>query len=134
MKMVPSRGYWLLFTVSAALVVLGDVPSARASCGDYVTIRGEEKAQRERKLDHLRSPFSADHPAPLPRTCSGPSCSQKQLPFGPPASAPFSLEDDRWSNGWGAETQPAGTLCWLMLTSAALQPLDRQSPVYHPPR
>jgi hypothetical protein len=135
--MIRSRGFWTLFAVSVTLIALGDAPSAQAGCGHYVIIGGEQKTQPDMKTDRVHSPPltpAQHHPAPLPSPCSGPRCSQKQLPFSPPPSIPVSVEDDRWSNARFTKPHSADALCWLSLDSSALQPLDSLTSIYHPPR
>ena len=110
------------------LVALALAPNrAAAGCGDSLTVQYGEAA------DHpMESPVTDRHDPLSP--CHGPECSgQPPVPFtpatppvsqGPDAKAyTISPDDPSGSGSEGIEPTPAGH-----------GPVDRPTPIYHPPR
>jgi hypothetical protein len=118
----------VMIAAGVMLFTLGSASAARAGCGHYVSIRGEQKLPPDLTSGQdLPAPF---HPVP----CSGPRCSQGQPPMTPPPAVAVSSENDRESLPWLATVAAADSRRWLMFDSAPMRPLGSHSAIYHPPR
>jgi hypothetical protein len=121
--------------VAGALVL---PETARASCGDYVTVNsphdgtppgGQTGTENESRPSSHQS--SRDrHPSP----CSGPGCSRLPLSTPPPPESSVTNHGERWADLTGAvppaESPRAALAPGERTTGLARYPSD----VYHPPR
>jgi hypothetical protein len=108
--------------------------AARASCGDYLTIRTPDGKTVTPPHQGPTDPLNPDAPAP-PAPCDGPHCSQ--APASPPAPAPAPVTPQTFSE-WGCL---ADGLLAAALEAAFLRddqnpqhPLPLPDGVFHPPR
>lgn len=138
--------HFFLVTASALLTPVVISPAtARASCGDYVTVVGadgapmrhtHEAAVRGGGLEQRRA--SSERPVPCSRCpaspsrpCQGPWCSSTHLPLAPAAPA-FQHSVDAWTC-WAICFVPEVTVRPLALDTP-LAGIDCVDAVFHPPR
>jgi len=130
--------------------------SARASCGDYVTMQPRHSSTQQTSPQHrppphltppqgepdappvanVVPPCPCREPAPsdgLPLPCPGPGCSAPTAPDSTTAPAPVQHPDD-----WAV---PAGAVCFAPSTPVDSfadlgrgHPVRQPSAIYHPPR
>jgi hypothetical protein len=131
--MVQLRSFWMFLVASVALAVLGEGSTALAGCGDYVVIGGQEHANPAPMTHHAEQ--SSEHSSiPERMPCKGPGCSQSQLPFTPPFSAPVQIPEEHW--GAAATLLSSSELAlighaWDVTASRSLRDAN---PIFHPPR
>src|SRR5262245_50216804 len=117
----------LVRSLSGAVALAGLVvfaSSARASCGDYVTVGERAHA----------APSADDAPA-APAPCRGPHCSRREAP--PPAApvAPAPAPADDWAcSAARLAASPPGAGRGRADDGAADPPPAHPSGVFHPPR
>jgi hypothetical protein len=115
--------------LTAFLLLVLTVPSARATCGSHVHVAGKPSGMAE-PTGGKRTSQPDDR---LPKPCSGPECSGGGLPWSvPPAPAP-SMQNKVVHTPTDLCVRPDplfNTLCEF--TSQA--PQRRESSVYRPPR
>src|SRR5438132_663211 len=93
--MTRTYGFWIVLATSVAFVALGECSVARASCGDYVVLKGQQHDASVPLPDRAESP--SRHPSmPIRMPCKGPGCSQNQLPITPPPSVPVPVGEEYW--------------------------------------
>jgi hypothetical protein len=104
--------------------------TARASCGDYVTVT----TSPEGTGGHPQPSSPRHDPDQHPKPCSGPSCSGEPLPSPPPPESSGNAHGERWADLAGS-VQPADSSSALFAPAERLTDLSRRlSDVYHPPR
>jgi len=146
--------------VAAAFLALGlFAPSARASCGDYVSMasHGKPAAHTSSGGQHSSGTQSEQRPAkseletpPAPRPtpcqrcphapgepgkapCRGPACSGDPAPLTVPATT-VELVRDHWAAWWCAfQLADFSSTPHAFLTEQSGR-IHRVSPVFHPPR
>ncbi|HET6573493.1 MAG TPA: hypothetical protein VFG68_07820 [Fimbriiglobus sp.] len=112
---------WAALTFGV-MAFAGDLPSAAASCGDYVHI-----------LPPGQTTPDADPAAPTKKPCSGPGCQQAPpapVPTPPPAPTTVSVQDAILS----AVLAPTPGIGEWLRYEPVLSPCRMAAAIFHPPR
>jgi hypothetical protein len=110
---------WFLL-LGAALLLLAAPAGARAACGDYLHVGGDQRTSKPA--------------APTPKPCDGPHCSQRQLPPLPPAPVPPTVvSDDLCCVVSAANTAPKQRSTWPDAAEAGLA-IHTSADIFDPPR
>jgi hypothetical protein len=124
------------FSLAMALLTVvgwaGFVPSAQASCGDYVVYRSMPAKHGPTAALPAHRPVKNDSPTRLP--CHGPHCERSSLPPLAPArlvTPPPSVELGCVAS---AQSIPQADLIGELAEPHLGYPTHLISPVYHPPR
>jgi hypothetical protein len=125
----------LRFAVSAALALLAGTllapTPAQASCGDYI-MHGSHGQGLATTPGDATSPAGNDS-APMHSPCSGPSCSNKPIPFTPPPST-GPVEEERWAFPLVSLQLAENDGLLILSLATSLRAIHFPTAIYHPPR
>jgi hypothetical protein len=153
----PVSHRWLLVAAVAALVLCAHealgVATARASCGDYVSVGGShgqpdmaphdaprpsphvDESGLPGSLTHVRPalPCSRCPAAPGKSPCQGPWCSNSPAPLPAPVTA-GGAEPDGWACWWQEAGAPAPDMIRRGPNDSCFIRIHHVDPIFHPPR
>jgi hypothetical protein len=112
----------------AALLLGGSAPSARGSCGQYVTIAGRYPAAQENPTE------KAPMPAPGHAPCKGPSCSRDPVAPPPVSAVPTAPSPPDWAWADASPTCQQDRGKGFPRDDPSSPPPPPARRIYHPPR
>jgi hypothetical protein len=112
-------------------------PMARAECGSYVMM-GTRPTNEAQAVPATSDPSVQHHQPAAPGKpvlpCSGPHCSGGSVPLAPPPTVPAPVRNESGECAASVVVSRTSSSDTLPLEHDALHSVDRELPVYHPPR